>query len=338
MFRSTISLAVLGLALSPAAFAHGDGTHTAQAASPTPVTTNDLGNGIYMLVGRGGNVGVLTGEDGTFVIDSQYAEMAPGLLSAINDIAGTSDVRFLLNTHWHGDHAGGNVPMADAGATIIGHDNVRARLSTQNSRALGGETQIIPPADEAAWPVLTYSDEMTLYLNGQTIHVHHLPNAHTDTDSAIYFEEANVIHTGDVMFNGSFPFVDVFSGGSFDGYLSGLDTIYSLADETTKIIPGHGPEATRDDVMALRDVVAGSVEAVQAEIDAGKTPEEIQAANPLAEWSDDWGSGFINADRFVSLIYADLTAPAQNSHSDKDHSMDHSGHDGDHAADHGDHH
>ncbi|MEQ9316183.1 MAG: MBL fold metallo-hydrolase [Henriciella sp.] len=308
MFRTATSLAALGFLFSPLAYAHGGSAPVAQAAEPTPVTTTDFGSGIYMLVGRGGNLGVLTGEDGTFVIDSQYADMAPALLSAVNEIAGSSDVRFLLNTHWHGDHTGGNVAMADAGATIFAHDGVRKRLTSENSRVIGGETQVIPPAEEAAWPVMTYSKHMTLNLNGQNIHIVHLPNAHTDGDSAVHFKDANVLHTGDVMFKGRFPFVDVFSGGTFDGYIAALEMMYEMSDDETRIIPGHGSEARRSDLMELRDVMVASVAAVEAEMAGGKSVEDIIAAEPLAEWSEDWGSGFINAETFIRLIHADLTS------------------------------
>ena len=140
--KRTVAMAALSLACAAPAIAHGGHAHTAQSASPTPVETTDLGEGIYMLTGRGGNVGLLTGEDGTFVIDSQYADMVPGLLSAIEDIAGKTDVRFLLNTHWHGDHTGGNIPMADTGATILAHDEVRTRLSSENKSELGGEARV----------------------------------------------------------------------------------------------------------------------------------------------------------------------------------------------------
>lgn len=306
MIRTSVSIAAAALALAGPAAAHGAGTHTAQTASPTPVETSDLGSGIYMLTGRGGNVGVLSGEDGTFVIDSQYADMAPGLLGAIKEISGAAEVRFLLNTHWHGDHTGANAQMAASGATVVAHDGVRDRLTSENTRAMGGETQTIPPAEEAAWPVISYSDEMTVYLNGQTVEIIHLPAAHTDGDSAVYFREANVLHTGDVMFNGRFPFVDIWSGGTFDGYIEGLGTLYELADDETRIIPGHGPEATRADIKALRDMMVGAVAAVEGEM-AGKTLEEVQAAKPLAPWSEDWGWSFIDADTFTALIYQDLS-------------------------------
>ena len=306
MIRTSVSIAAAALALAGPAAAHGAGTHTAQSASPTPVETSDLGSGIYMLTGRGGNVGVLSGEDGTFVIDSQYADMAPGLLGAIKEISGAAEVRFLLNTHWHGDHTGANAQMAASGATVVAHDGVRDRLTSENTRAMGGETQTIPPAEEAAWPVISYSDEMTVYLNGQTVEIIHLPAAHTDGDSAVYFREANVLHTGDVMFNGRFPFVDVWSGGTFDGYIEGLGTLYELADDETRIIPGHGPEATRADIKALRDMMVGAVAAIEGEM-AGKTLEEVQAAKPLAPWSEDWGWSFIDADTFTALIYQDLS-------------------------------
>ncbi|WP_300390808.1 MBL fold metallo-hydrolase [Henriciella sp.] len=308
MSRTLTSLAALALATTPVAFAHGNGTHTAQAAQPAEVTTSDLGSGIYMLTGRGGNLGVLTGPDGTFVIDSQYAEMAPGLLNAISEVAGDADLRFLLNTHWHGDHVGGNAPMAGSGATIVAHDEVRTRLTTDQELSLLGRDRSTPAAEEEAWPVISYATEMSLYLNGQTIRVHHLPDAHTDGDSAIYFEEANVLHTGDVMFNGSFPFVDISSGGSFQGYVDALQTLYDLTDEETRIIPGHGPEATREDIKALRDMLVDTMAAVQTEIDAGKSLEETLEARPLEPWVEDWASGFMTEEIFTSLVYTDLTS------------------------------
>ncbi|WP_018148372.1 MBL fold metallo-hydrolase [Henriciella marina] len=303
-----LGLIALGLAGAAPAMAHGPQGQTAQTAGPTPVETTDLGSGIYMLTGRGGNVGVLSGGEGTLVVDSQYADMAPGLLSAIEEVAGETDIRFLLNTHWHGDHTGGNVPMAETGATILAHDEVRTRLTSENTRAMGGETQIIPPADEAAWPVVSYSEEMRVYLNGQTIHILHLPDAHTDGDSAVYFEEANILHTGDVMFNGRFPFVDVWSGGTFAGYIKALSKLHDLADDETRIIPGHGPEATRADIKALRDMMVAAVVAVDEAMEGGKSLVDVQATDPLAPWSDDWGWAFIDAERFTALIYADLSS------------------------------
>lgn len=306
--QRTAMVAALALAGAAPALAHGSHTHTAQTASPTPVETTDLGEGIYMLTGRGGNIGVLSGEDGTFVIDSQYADMAPALLSAIEDISGEAEVRFLLNTHWHGDHTGGNVPMADTGATILAHDGVRTRLTTENSSQMGGETRITPPAPEAAWPLVTYSEEMRVHLNGQTIHIIHLPDAHTDGDSAVYFEEANVLHTGDVMFSGRFPFVDVWSGGTFAGYIKALSTLYDMTNDETRIIPGHGPESTREDIKKLRDMMVAAVAAVEEEMSGGASLEAVQAANPLAPWADEWDWGFINSERFTALIYTDLSS------------------------------
>ena len=306
--QRTAMVAALALAGAAPALAHGSHTHTAQTASPTPVEPADRGDGIYMLTGRGGNIGVLSGEDGTFVIDSQYADMAPALLSAIEDISGEAEVRFLLNTHWHGDHTGGNVPMADTGATILAHDGVRTRLTTENSSQMGGETRITPPAPEAAWPLVTYSEEMRVHLNGQTIHIIHLPDAHTDGDSAVYFEEANVLHTGDVMFSGRFPFVDVWSGGTFAGYIKALSTLYDMTNDETRIIPGHGPESTRGDIKSLRDMMIAAVAAVEEEMSGGASLEAVQAANPLAPWADEWDWGFINAERFTALIYTDLSS------------------------------
>lgn len=308
MVRALLSTAALAIVLAPNALAHGDGTHMAQAAQPAEVTTTDFGSGLYMLTGRGGNLGVLTGADGTFVIDSQYANMAPALLNAISQVADGSQVRFLLNTHWHGDHTGGNVPMAGAGATIVAHDGVRKRLTTDQDIELLGQDRSTPAADEAAWPVISYSQEMRFYLNGQTINVVHLPNAHTDGDSAVYFEEANVLHSGDALFSGSFPFVDISSGGTFDGYIAGLQTMHDMIDAETRIIPGHGPEADQADIKATIDMLEGATAAVQAEIDAGKSLEDTLDARPLAPWVEDWASGFMTEERFTSIMYAGLSS------------------------------
>lgn len=308
--RLAPSLLAIGLAISPAAFAHNTHIHLSQQAQPVPVTTTDLGDGLYMLQGRGGNIGVLAGDDGVFVIDSQYADMAPGILSAINDIAGEKP-RYLVNTHWHGDHTGGNAIIGETGATIIAHNGVRDRVTVDVTRDFFGQETTTPAAPEEAWPVITFNDQMTLYLSGQTVRLIHAPGAHTDGDTFIYFEEANVLHTGDLMFNGMFPFVDITSGGSFSGFVAASQAMADTINDETRIIPGHGALASKADIGLTLDMLDGVMRAVQAEIDAGKDIDGVLEAAPLTPWVDEWATGFMTEPRFTRLVYADLSQPAE---------------------------
>ncbi len=305
--RLSASLLAIGMAMSPAAFAHNAHYPLAQQAQPVPVTTTDLGDGLYMLQGRGGNIGVLIGEDGVFVIDSQYADMAPGILSAIDAIAGEAP-RYLVNTHWHGDHTGGNAILGDTGATIIAHNGVRDRLTVDVTREFLGQTRTTPASPEAAWPVITFNDEMTLYLNGQTVRLIHAPTAHTDGDTFIYFEEANVLHTGDLMFSGMFPFVDIGSGGTFAGFAAASQAMSDTINSETRIIPGHGPLSSKADITETLDMLEAVLAAVQAEIDAGKDLDAVLDAAPLTPWVDEWATSFMTEPTFTSLVYSDLVS------------------------------
>lgn len=308
--RIASTLLALGLITGPAAFAHNTHIPITQQAQPVPVTTTELGDGLYMLQGRGGNVGVLSGDDGVFVIDSQYADMAPGILSAINEIAGDKP-RYLVNTHWHGDHTGGNAIIGGTGATIIAHNGVRDRVTVDVTRDFFGQEVTTPAAPPEAWPVITFNDEMTLYLNGQTVRLIHAPHAHTDGDTFIYFEEANVLHTGDLMFNGMFPFVDITSGGSFTGFVAASQAMAAMIDDETRIIPGHGALGSKSDIGEIVAMLEGVMAAVQAEIDAGKDIDGVLTAAPLTQWVEDWGSGFMTEPRFTRLVYADLAKPTE---------------------------
>lgn len=311
--RKTLSLAALALAISPIALAHGVSQLAQQAQQEVVITSEDLGNGIFMLTGQGGNIGVLAGADGVFVIDSQFAPIAPKNLAKINEIAGGAP-KFLVNTHWHGDHTGGN---ANFGATIIAHENTRLRLATEMTlNRLGNET-VSEATDPALWPVITFDDDIKLHLNGQTISVFHTPDAHTDTDAMVYFEEANVLHMGDVFFKGNFPFIDTGSGGTVAGYITGMKVAYELANDETKVIPGHGTLATRADIAESIGMLEGVQGAVAAAINQGMNEDEAVKASILAPWDEKWGQGFINADTFTRFVYSDLvkagaSAPAPN--------------------------
>lgn len=308
--KITASFLALGLLISPAAHAHGAHIPLAQQAQPTQISTTDLGDGLYMLQGRGGNIGVLAGDDGVFVIDSQYADMAPGILNAIDAIAGDTP-KYLVNTHWHGDHTGGNAILGENGATIIAHRRVRDRVTVDVTRDFFGQENTTPASAPEAWPVITFNDEMSLYLNGQTVRLIHAPAAHTDGDAFVYFEEANILHTGDLMFSGMFPFVDITSGGSFSGYVEASQAMSDLINDETRIIPGHGPLSTKADIAKIIAMLEGTLAAVQAEIDAGKDIEAVLDAAPLTPWVEDWAWGFINEARFTRLIHADLTTRAE---------------------------
>ncbi|MEO9969063.1 MAG: MBL fold metallo-hydrolase [Hyphomonadaceae bacterium] len=302
MIRTTLSIAALALAISPIAFGHGAGHLVQTAEQEVVIEATDLGNGIHMLVGQGGNIGVLAGDDGVFVIDSQFARIAPQNLAKINEIAGGSPT-YLVNTHWHGDHTGGNVNFD---AIIIAHDNVRARLSTDQTRTLLGNERTTPAADPKAWPVFTFDDDLSMHVNGQTIRIFHTPAAHTDGDAMVLFEDANILHMGDVFFVGNFPFIDVSSGGTVEGFLNAMRKAHSLIDDETQVIPGHGPLASKADIAASIEMLAGVHQAASAAFDSGVSVEDAVANELLAPWAETWGSGSISADLFTRLVYADL--------------------------------
>ncbi len=302
--RKPFVLAALALTVSAPALAHGAG-HIAQNAQEVVITSEDLDNGIHMLTGQGGNIGVLAGEDGVFVIDSQFAPIAQKNLDKINEIAGGSPT-FLVNTHWHGDHTGGN---GNFGATIIAHENTRVRLSTQLTVNRAGRESVSEPTDPSLWPVITFAEDITLHLNGQTIEVFHTPTAHTDTDAMVFFKEGNVLHMGDVFFNGSFPFIDVGSGGTVAGYIAAMKIAYEAANDETKVIPGHGALASRTDIAASIAMLEGVQGAVAKAIADGMSVEDAVSADILAEWSEQWGKGFINSEFMTRLVYQDMTRP-----------------------------
>ena len=259
-------------------------------------TVTDLGHGIYRLEGSGGNIGLSIGEDGAFLIDDQFAPLTPKLLRANGDLT-DKPVCYVVNTHWHGDHTGGNANLAATGTVVMAHDNVRSRMAAPGPRQSAPE----------ALPVITFSDTTTYHLNGLTIHAFHVGHAHTDGDVIIHFKEANIIHAGDILFNGLYPYIDLDSGGSVDGYIAAMMQLYDLADGETKIIAGHGPLATRAHVKRAHDMLVDARNRIAALVAMEKSLPEILEADPLADYHDQWSWAFINGPRFTEILYNDAS-------------------------------
>jgi glyoxylase-like metal-dependent hydrolase (beta-lactamase superfamily II) len=267
------------------------------------VTAQPIRPGVAVLFGNGGNIGVSYGEDGTLIVDDQFAPLAGKIQAAIAGL-GASPVKYLVNTHWHFDHAGGNEPFGQAGALIFAQTRVRDRLAAGGTVA-GNNS---PPAPKAALPVVTYDHAVTFNLNGDTIDVIHTGGGHTDGDSVIYWRKANVLHTGDMMMkNSGFPFVDLSSGGNVEHLLVSLDQLIAMTNADTVIIPGHGPLADRADLIAWRGMIATAVERVKALKDAGRTLEQAKAAKPLDGLNSDQNT-FFQPENFVESIWGSLEA------------------------------
>lgn len=274
-----------------------------RSVSEIKIDATDLGNGVYMLTGSGGNLGASVGEDGVFLIDDQLAPLTEDIVAALKELS-EQPVDYVINTHYHGDHVGGNENFGQAGSVIVAHDNVRERMSTtQISEFLNRET---PPYPDGALPVITFTHTVRFHLNGDHLHVIHLPNAHTDGDAIVHFESANVLHMGDTFWNGYYPFIDYEAGGTIDGTIAAAEFGLSLADENTHIIAGHGPLGDRVALERFRDVMKAARERVAAARADGKTLEEVKAAGLTAEWDSKWGQWFIKPDVFVEFVYRTL--------------------------------
>jgi glyoxylase-like metal-dependent hydrolase (beta-lactamase superfamily II) len=274
-----------------------------QDFSKVEVKAERVAEGLYMLTGSGGNMGLSVGKSGTYLIDDQYAPLSGKILGAIRAIT-PDPVRFVVNTHWHGDHTGGNENMGKEGALLVAHENVRVRMSKEHFMAAFGRK--VPPSPEAALPVVTFTDAVTFHWNGDEIRVYHVPPAHTDGDSIVRFVRADVVHMGDVFFNGGYPFVDTSSGGRVDGVIAAADRVLAGTSGTTRIIPGHGPLATRADLQAYRDVVKTLRDRIAKLKAEGKSRDEVIAAKPTADHDAKWGGGFMKGDTFTGLVYDSL--------------------------------
>lgn len=269
--------------------------------SAVEIKSIEVAPGIYMLEGAGGNIGLSVGPDGPFMIDDQFAPLSAKIEAAV---AALSDkkVRFLVNTHWHGDHAGGNEPFRAAGAVIVAHDNVRKRLK-EGLKASKFET---PPAPDGALPVITFSEATTFFWNGEEIRIKHPAPAHTDGDAIVHFIDADVVHMGDVFFNGRYPFIDVDSGGSIDGFITAQEAVLATIDDDTKIIPGHGPLSNKAELAAATAMLKDVRARVKALVERGLDEEAAVKAKPLENLDEKWSWQFINGDDMTRAAYRSL--------------------------------
>ena len=277
----------------------------AQKFKDVEIIVNQLdNNGTYMLVGKGGNIGLSVGDDGVLLIDSQFKQLTDKILSAINNRITDKSVKFLINTHWHQDHSGGNENFVKKGAIIIAHENVRERLNAEQFVDFLNKTFEASPLN--ALPTITYKDSITFYFNEDKIDVYHLPNAHTDGDSIIYFNKRNIIHTGDIYVNGRYPFIDHSSGGSIDGIITGIEKIISIIDNETKIIPGHGLLSNlgelQDYLIMLKDIR----QQVLTMVNNGATLNEIIKSDITSKYDNLYSDSFINSEDFLGFVYNDI--------------------------------
>ena len=276
-----------------------------QDFSKVEIKTTKLAEHVYMLMGAGGNLGLSVGEDATFLVDDQFAPLTDRINEAIGKVA-RQPVKFIVNTHWHFDHTGGNENFGKAGTLIFAHENVRKRMSTEQFIAFLNSKQA--PSPKPALPVVTFTNSVSFHLNGEEIRVTHVPRAHTDGDAIVHFTASDVLHMGDVFFNGMYPFIDASSGGSIDGMVAACDQGLAIANDNTRIIPGHGPLGNRRELQAYRDMLADVAARFKKLVAEGRTIDQIVAAKATAPYDEKFGKGFVNADKFSEMIAGSLGA------------------------------
>lgn len=270
-----------------------------------------LTDGIFMLTGAGGNMALVVGDDGAFLVDDQFAPLTAKIRAAVATVT-NRPITFVFNTHYHGDHTGGNENLGETGSHLVSHTNVRRRLSSDQYSTLLKRTA--EAAAPGALPTITFTDSLTFHFGGQDIVAFHVPHAHTDGDGVLHFPGANVVHTGDVVFYGLYPYIDTSAGGSVDGMIAGVEQILGLCDAETRIIPGHGPllnrEQLREYLTMLREARASVAEAMSG----GRDLAEVLAEQPCAAWDEALGQAWLTSDQFVESIYASLSAPQRDPH------------------------
>jgi len=271
--------------------------------SKVEVKVVKAGGSVYVLLGAGGNIGVSAGDDGIVIVDDQFVPLAPKIKEALHGIT-DKPIKFVVNTHYHGDHTGGNQVFGRE-APIVAQTNVRKRLES-GSKNLGGAT---PPAPKEALPVVTFDDKVSIWANGEEIRAVHFPHGHTDGDSVIFFSKSNVVHMGDDFFNGMYPFIDTDNGGSVKGMINAVQTVLATMPDDAKVIPGHGPLSDKAGLRAFLDVLKGTWSAVDAGRKAGKTVDQLKSEKVLDKWETPWGKGFIKTDKWIELLYAETAKP-----------------------------
>jgi glyoxylase-like metal-dependent hydrolase (beta-lactamase superfamily II) len=267
------------------------------------VAAERVAGSVSVLRGRGGNIGVSAGEDGVFLVDDQYAPLTDKVKAAVASIS-DRPLRFVLNTHWHGDHTGGNENLGNAGVVVVAHENVRRRMSVEQFIAVFNEK--VPPAPKGALPMVTFTEAVTFHMNGDDVRCFHVAPAHTDGDTVVHFQKADVIHTGDLFFNGMYPFIDVSSGGSLEGMIAAAEEILAMAGPGTRIIPGHGPLADKAALTAYHDMLVRVRDRVKPLVEAGKSLEEVKAAGPTKDLDERWAWEFITPDLWLKIVYESL--------------------------------
>lgn len=279
-----------------------------QDFSKVQIKVTKVSGNIYMLEGEGGNIAASVGEDGIVIVDDQFAPLADKIQAALKNLGITDKpVRFVINTHYHGDHTGGNAPFANAGSTVIAQDNVRKRLEEGSELGIGGSAnEHVPPAAKAALPIITFEHDVTVHLNGEDIRALHFPAGHTDGDAVIFFPKNNVVHMGDDFVRYGFPFIDVASGGSVQGMIAAMEKASAQLPADVKVIPGHGALSNLDDVRAYVTMLKETSAAVQKEIDEHKTVQQMKQEKILEPWKK-WSGDFIDSDKFIETLYNSLT-------------------------------
>ena len=274
----------------------------AQNYDTVQVRSTPVAGAVHVLVGSGGNIGLVVGDDATFIVDDQFAPLTPKILAAIKAIT-PQPVRFVLNTHWHFDHTGGNENMGQAGAVIFAHENVRRRMSTEQFIEALNRKQ--PPSPRGALPVVTFTDKVSFHLNGDSIVVFHVPPAHTDGDVIVMFKKANVVHTGDTFVSAGFPFIDRSSGGTINGVIGSAELVLRATNAQSKIIPGHGPVTDRARLQAFHDMLVVMRDRMKKEIAARHTVDQVLASKITADYDAQWPSG---RERFLRILHQELSA------------------------------